>query len=162
MLQELHGVIKRYAMRKKVDINAIPVQNEFYSAGEAREYMQKMVSGIFHHLREQDEKHYSRNVLLILEYIQQHYAENISLQDIAEAVQLSEGHTRKCFKQEIGTTVVDYLTEYRINRAKELIKNGERITSVYEKAGFTSSQYFSYVFKKYEGISPSEYARRLR
>ncbi|MRN27010.1 AraC family transcriptional regulator, partial [Romboutsia ilealis] len=84
------------------------VQNEFYSAGEAREYMQKIVSDIFHHLREQDEKQYSRKVLLILEYIQQHYAENISLQDIAEAVQLSEGHTRKCFKQEIGTTVVDY------------------------------------------------------
>ena len=57
---------------------------------------------------------------------------------------------------------MDYLTEYSINRAKELIKNGERITSVYEKAGFTSSQYFSYVFNKYEGISPSEYARRLR
>lgn len=162
MVQELHGVIKRYAIRKKVDTNVIPAQNEFYSASEAREYTQNMVSEIFKHLREQEEKQYSRNVLLILEYIQQHYAENISLQDIAEAVQLSEGHTRKCFKQEVGTTVVDYLTEYRIKRAKEMINNGERITIVYEKAGFTSSQYFSYVFKKYEGISPSEYARRMR
>lgn len=162
MLLELHGVIRRYGIRKKVDANVFPVQTEFYSVEEAKAYTLELISVVFLHLHEQEENQYSRNVMLILDYIQKHYAENISLQDIAEAVQLSEGHARKCFKQEVGTTVVDYLTEYRIKRAKELIKSGERITSVYEKAGFTSSQYFSYVFKKNEGISPSEYARKIR
>lgn len=159
---DLHGVIRRYAIRRKVDINLLPVQEEFYSVEEVKLYTRESIFTISRHLQEQEKMQYSRNVLLILEYIHKHYAVNLSLQDIAEAVQLSEGHTRKCFKQEVGITVVDYLTEYRIRRAKELIKSGERITNVYEKVGFTSSQYFSYVFKKNEGVSPSEYARKVR
>lgn len=89
-------------------------------------------------------------------YIHVHYAENISVLDIASAVGLSEGHLRKLFRQELDVTPVDYLSDYRIDRAKQLLATGEyRVVDVYRTVGFTSSQYFSNVFKKRVGISPN-------
>ena len=58
--------------------------------------------------------------------------------------------------------MVDYLTEYRIKKAKVLMEKREyKISEIYEKVGFTSSQYFSYVFKKTEGKTPSEYMKSI-
>lgn len=99
---------------------------------------------------------------LCLEYIHKNFEKNISVQDIANAANISEGHLRKCFKNELNITVVDYLTNYRIRRAKKMMKSGEyKISEIYEKVGFTSSQYFSYVFKKIEGVTPSEFLKSL-
>ena len=162
LIVELAGVMKRFARRKKLDENLLPEKTEFWSIEEVQDYMFNLSGEIFKRLHLQEQNQYSKNVIQMLEYIHTNFHKNIALQDIAEAVQLSEGHARKCFKQEVGVTVVDYLTNYRIDRAKEMIRNGERITRVYEKAGFASSQYFSYVFKKNEGISPSEFGRHLR
>lgn len=162
ILLDLQGIIRRFGESVKVDANLILPKSEFISLEEAKEYIMSVIRHIFEYTNAREQSRYSRNVLNIMEFIQKHFQENISLQDIAEAVRLSEGHTRKCFKQETGITVVDYLTDYRIGRAKELMEAGEKITSIFEKVGFASSQYFSYVFKKKEGISPSEYARRLR
>ena len=58
-------------------------------------------------------------------------------------------------------SVVDYLTEYRITQAKHLLREHIRSASeVWKETGFSSAQYFSYVFKKKEGISPRDYQRR--
>lgn len=94
-------------------------------------------------------------------YIREHYTENISVWDIACAVQLSEGHLRKLFRGEVGATIVDYLSDYRIEQAKKLLETGEyRVVDVYRMVGFTSSQYFSNVFKKRVGVSPNVYIGR--
>lgn len=94
-------------------------------------------------------------------YIAAHYAEDISVRHIADAVQLSEGHLRKLFRAEVGATIVDYLGEYRIEQAKRLLSTGDlRVVDVYRMVGFTSSQYFSNVFKKRVGESPNEFIGR--
>lgn len=106
---------------------------------------------------------YSRITLLALTYIHKNYEKNISAQTIADDMNISEGHIRRVFKEEMNLTVADYLTNYRITKAKEFMKKGDiRVTQVYQKVGFTSSQYFSSVFKKNVGISPSEYNRKCR
>lgn len=103
---------------------------------------------------------YSRYTLLAQEYIREHYARDISVADIAAASGVSEGHLRRCFKKEMNVSVVNYLTEYRLGRAKKLMENDKgNIDDIWKKTGFTSGQYFSYVFKKKEGITPRDYMR---
>ncbi|MEI3412064.1 MAG: helix-turn-helix transcriptional regulator [Blautia sp.] len=84
--------------------------------------------------------------------------------DIAEAVGISEGHLRRLFKQELNIKVVDYLMEFRLESAKLLMKNtDENLTEIWSKTGFTSAQYFSYVFKKRkEGMLPKECLKKTR
>lgn len=112
--------------------------------------------------KERREKRYSRHIILAQEYIQNQYSQDISVIDIAEAAGISEGHLRRCFKKEMNINVVNYLADYRLGRAKELMKNGRgNIDEIWKKTGFTSGQYFSYVFKKKEGITPREYMRMI-
>ncbi len=110
--------------------------------------------------QERRENRYSRHTILAQEYIQNNYSRDISVADISEAAGISEGHLRRCFKKEMKVNVVNYLTDYRLNSAKNLMKGGrENIDEIWKKTGFTSGQYFSYVFKKKEGITPRDYMR---
>ena len=71
---------------------------------------------------------------------------------------ISESHFRRVFKIETGIKPMEYLNKYRIEVAKRLLQSGDyRIQDVYEMVGFTTSQYFSTVFKKYTGISPGQF-----
>lgn len=116
----------------------------------------------FQFLKERHEKRYSRNIILALEYIHNNYKKDISVQDIALEVGISEGHLRRCFKTEMSMNVVTYLTEYRLRIAKELMRNKrENVDDIWKKTGFASAQYFSYVFKKNQGMSPREYIKGI-
>jgi two-component system response regulator YesN len=91
-------------------------------------------------------------------YISQHFAEPISLQDVAERVYLSPSHFSRLFKAEMGVTFTEYLTQYRIQKSKILL----RITSlpveiIANNTGFSNSSYFSTTFKRLEGRTPTEY-----
>ena len=106
-------------------------------------------------------KQYSRYVILTQEYIRNFYDQDISIADIAQSVGISEGHLRRCFKNEMNMKLVNYLMNYRIECAKRMMKNSkENIDEIWKKTGFTSGQYFSYAFKKKEGITPREYMRK--
>lgn len=104
-------------------------------------------------------KGYSYKVVAALEYIKEHYFEDsLSTGNIAEITKTSEGYLRKIFKEEVGETLADYLNNFRIERAKEILMDRNiRISDVYMKVGFTSSQYFSTVFKKITNYSPKEF-----
>ncbi|TBL79068.1 response regulator [Paenibacillus thalictri] len=96
----------------------------------------------------------------ILAYIQDHYANpDLSLQDVANEFHLSVSHLSRMFKKEAGTNFNDYRSMVRIEQAKELLCKKYWLTSQ-ETAylvGFTDGKYFSQVFKKYCGMTPSEY-----
>lgn len=106
----------------------------------------------------------SKYVLEALQYIAGHYAdEDISITAIAQELNVSEGHLSHVFKKETGSTVINYLTQYRIHRSLELLKDCRR--KVYEVAaevGYRDVTYFGSTFKKLVGMSPSEYQDRCR
>ena len=106
----------------------------------------------------------SKYVLQALQYIAQHYAdEDISITAVAQELKVSEGHLSHVFKKETGYTVINYLTQYRIHRAMELLRDCRR--KVYEVAGevgYRDVTYFGSTFKKLVGMSPSEYQDRCR
>ncbi len=93
-------------------------------------------------------------------YLHEHYMEAISLDDTARHVGMSKEYLARCFRQEMGITLVTYLNRYRVNQAKALLEAGEwNLTEIALETGFSSSTYFSRVFRQEVGVSPKEYKR---
>ncbi len=97
----------------------------------------------------------------IKEYIDIHFAEKISLDDLSEQFFLSKFHLSREFKRVYGTTVGNYVLGQRITYAKELLRFSDKsIEAIADACGIMDTSYFNKVFKKSEGISPSQYRRR--
>ena len=99
-------------------------------------------------------------VELAKEYMAEHYYENIMLADAAQKVGVSAGYLSTLFKRQLSKGVVDYLNDIRIEHACTYLQQGYLKTyeSAY-KVGFKDEKYFSKVFKKIKGQSPSEYRK---
>jgi YesN/AraC family two-component response regulator len=101
-----------------------------------------------------------RLVRLAMAYLHEHYPESISRWDLAQHVCISEDYLTYCFRQELGTTPMQYLQRYRVNQAKLLLKNSQKsITEIALAVGFTDSGYFSRVFNRQTGMSPEAFRR---
>lgn len=160
-MRTLLHYIADFAERKKIDSDIEERSYSFEDTEETEEMLCTYLNRVFEALNQQKEQQYTRYIQQAIEFIQKNYAQNIAIPDIAEAVNISEGHLRKCFKQETNMKVIDYLTDYRLEKAKKYIEKGEHhLDTVWKKTGFTSAQYFSYVFKKREGMSPRDYMKK--
>lgn len=98
----------------------------------------------------------------ILTYISAHYMEPLSLEDIAGAAHISKSECCRCFKRRLHITPFDYLIKYRIYSAAIMItQNTGRISfsDIAEKTGFNSSSYFNKMFRKYIGLTPSQFRK---
>ncbi|MCS7462058.1 helix-turn-helix domain-containing protein [Paenibacillus doosanensis] len=95
-------------------------------------------------------------------FIQSHYAEDITLQGIAERYHMSESYFSRLFKKQVGTSFLEYVTMIRVRQAKELLANPRlKIYEVSLQAGYQDSRYFSQIFRKYTGETPTEFRKRL-
>lgn len=98
------------------------------------------------------------NIKKICEFIEANYSKKIGLEDVAEVVGYSKYHINRLFKQHMGTTIVDYLIQVRINKAREHLKKGTySIKQISNMIGYSDPNYFTWTFKKIEGISPVKY-----
>lgn len=105
--------------------------------------------------REQSRSHVLQRAIL---FIGQKYKEDISMEQCAEYVNLSPHYFSKLFKQHVGENFIDYITRLRLNEAKVLIAQEHlSLKEVCYEVGYKDPNYFSRVFKKAEGITPSEY-----
>jgi two-component system response regulator YesN len=101
---------------------------------------------------------YSHIVKNSINFIKQNYKKNISLTETAQRLEISHNYLSVIFKQETGINFNTYLTQYRIEQAKELLKTSTmRIYEVAEGVGFSNPYYFSKVFKEYLGMSCKEF-----
>lgn len=104
----------------------------------------------------------SRQVKDILLFIQEHYAEDISLDQIAQTVDLSRTYVSGLFKKETGINLTNYITNFRIEKAKELLRDTNlRSYEIAVQVGFPEESYFSRTFKKVTGESPNAYRKGL-
>nr|WP_145405703.1 response regulator [Paenibacillus xylanexedens] len=98
----------------------------------------------------------------IARYMDAHYQEDLSLQQIAARFYLSREYISRKFKQQFGLNWSEYLGKLRINNAKLLLHNPSlRVAAISEMVGFQDEKYFSKVFKKIEGITPVEYRKTV-
>lgn len=103
------------------------------------------------------------NALLdrVIEYIEKNYDKNITLESAAELVQMSPFYLSKLFKQEKNENFIDYVTEIRIKKAKELLSDPmNSVKSVCFQIGYNDPNYFTRVFKKICGVAPTEYKNK--
>lgn len=100
-------------------------------------------------------------VAQIIRYLDEHYQEKISLDQIAKNMYLSTFYISKIFKSETGDTPINYLIALRMEKAKELMEEspGESIQSIAALVGYEDVYHFSKLFKKHFGVAPSQYKR---
>lgn len=93
-----------------------------------------------------------------IDYISQHYSNSaMSMGDISTALMINQTYLRRMFKEETGKTLSEYITAYRMQKARELITtSGRKLVEVAELVGYNDVSYFSNCFKKHYGISPSQ------
>ncbi|MDO7905934.1 AraC family transcriptional regulator [Paenibacillus sp. JX-17] len=97
-----------------------------------------------------------------LEYIHEHYSEAIKLRDLAAEVNMSEGHFCRFFKHLVQKSPVEYMNHYRILKASKLLENSDmKIVDVALEVGFDHLSYFITIFKKVNGITPSQYRKQF-
>ncbi|WP_066310813.1 response regulator [Bacillus sp. FJAT-29814] len=98
----------------------------------------------------------------IKDFIEENFTKTISLEDAAEYVGISPFYLSKLFKEKFSVNFIDYITQLRVNKAKDLMKNPESsLKEICFNVGYKDPNYFSRVFKKTTGYSPSEYRKRL-
>ena len=95
-------------------------------------------------------------------YMQKHYAEKLTLQEVADACYVSQWHLSKLMNRHTGKSFYDILNSLRIKAAKELLTDpGLRISDIGEKVGYADTAHFAKVFKKLVGMSANEYRNSL-
>lgn len=101
---------------------------------------------------------YSKNIKIMLTFIEEHYMEPITTHDVAQCVYFSPSYANLCFSQECGITIFGYITQYRMEKAKEYLRDtDEQVTRIAELVGYSGKTSFYLAFKRYTGISPTDY-----
>ncbi len=96
----------------------------------------------------------------VQEYLSAHYSERITSEDAAGELFYSQSYFCRIFREVFGVSFLEYLSMYRVSKARELLLKGEMsISEVAEQVGFLELSYFSRRFKHYVGVSPSEYQK---
>lgn len=97
-----------------------------------------------------------------MDYIQEHYADDLSINQLAAQVHVSRSYYTSLFKKISGMTVNQYITNVRIEKAKALLLDYTQVQDVAIKVGYIDRRYFSEVFKKHTGYTPSEFRQNYK
>lgn len=162
LYMSIYCTISRVADEKNISINKI-MGNEYIDIESATEllpvyklnaYIYKLVNKILA-LSNPNNKF---DINLITDYIKNNYTQDIYLEKIATVFNISDKYLSKIFKDRLGIAFHDYLSQIRINKSKEmLLETNLSVIKIGEMVGFSTHSTFFRVFKKNEGISPTQY-----
>ncbi|WP_125604992.1 AraC family transcriptional regulator [Lapidilactobacillus bayanensis] len=103
----------------------------------------------------------SRREKLILQFLEIHYAEKLTLADLAKVLKLSKEQFSRFFRQSFRRSPFQYLIQFRLQKACQLLISGDHtVTEIAEACGFESSNYFARVFKEHFNLSPTEFRQK--
>jgi AraC-like DNA-binding protein len=94
------------------------------------------------------------------EYLEAHFAENPSLDELGAIANLSSFYLLRAFRQQVGLPPHEYLNQVRLRRAKQLLANGGAIAQVSHETGFADQSHFTRQFKRMVGVTPGQYRRK--
>lgn len=103
----------------------------------------------------------AQRIRVMLQYIQSHYTDEIDMAQVAGSAKISISECLRCFHKTIGVTPIQYVKQFRIQKAAELLLSTEkRISSIGAECGFLDISYFAKVFRELKGCTPGEYRNR--
>lgn len=134
---------------------------QFNNIYEVNDYLLDSIDNLFKLLTEKNNS--NKPILNILKFIHENYSNvNLSLEEISKNIFLTPAHICVIFKDNTNTTVNKYITEYRLDKAKDLLKDPSiKMSEIASKVGYRDGNYFAKTFKKEVGYSPSEYRRKF-
>jgi two-component system response regulator YesN len=171
----LHNIRAYFIILLNIVVNAYPVEdrNELAINGadplqllfleETTERLEGIIVTVIMRMCEQVKKqqrsHASRLAEQILQYINQAHADNmLTLSSVANKFFITPSYLSTFFKENVGDTFLNYLTHFRIDKAKELLRSTNlSMTEIATRVGYASSNNFARIFKKIEQITPTQY-----
>ena len=103
----------------------------------------------------------SELIVKVKDYISKNYMKDILVDDIAGYVFLNSSYLCTVFKREVGTTIVNYITNYRLNKAMEFLERKDiKIADIAKKVGYNNISYFNSIFRQKIGLTPNQYRKR--
>ena len=129
---------------------------------EVNQYVDEIILNIINKMKREQDGITHDSIRNLIGYIEEHYNEDISLNQLAEMLNMSPVYLSALFKEETGISYVKYLTEIRMKKAKELLSQGHLVYEVCEMVGYPNYRYFCDLFKKRTGMTPNEYKVTVR
>lgn len=152
-LREIGIVLEKQHPIQKIEAEI----SEIFHIDQLRTWLNDKIDCILDNRLWYENIRHKQAVEFLIDYIHEHYAEDITLLELSEKVHLSRNYLSEIFKKATGDTFNDYLTRVRMEKARSLLWEGKYlIYEVAEKVGYKNVPYFSHLFKKYTGHSPSE------
>lgn len=126
--------------------------------GDLKVWFADRLSAVYRQLHFEEENQGNSMIKKAKEYIRKNYCWDISLDDVSRNMNLTPYYFSKLFRQETGSTFMEYLTGLRIDKAKQLLRNQElSIKEIGISVGYSDPNYFSRIFKKVQGVTPTEF-----
>jgi two-component system response regulator YesN len=151
------AVVKQWL--QNTDVKQVLVDIYSYSSSkELTEHCQKLLGDLTLCIANRKKKFVTSPVEIVVRYVEEHYAESITLNMMAEIVYLSPSYLSSLFKSKQGKSFIDFLTEKRMEKAKSLLLySDEKIQAISDSTGFTNIRHFNRVFKTMTNRTPSEF-----
>lgn len=129
------------------------------SVAQTRQYIEQLLQAAIELRNRVAKNRYGDVVNDAIRYIEDNYADSeLSLNMLASHVRFSPNHLSTIFSQQTGQTFIHFLTEYRMNKAKEMLRcTSKKSSEVAYDVGYKDPHYFSYLFKKTQGMTPTQY-----
>lgn len=135
-----YGEIKQLRTNEEIRLYMLETFREFATGIDAAEHLSQ-----------------NKTISSLLNYINDHYTEDIGLTELADYAKMNPAYLSMLFKDFVGMSYIKYLTKIRLDKAKELLRGGVKVTEVSERVGYKDYRYFSQVFKKNEQMTPNKY-----
>lgn len=103
-----------------------------------------------------------KSIVKVREYLDENYHKDITLDEMAEMVNINPTYLSMLFKEQVGTTYIKYLTNVRLEKAKKLLNEGYKVKEVSEMVGYHNSRHFSELFKKTIGLTPDQFKGKTK
>ena len=165
-LFELYTALSKAALGSGVSLNKIltsgldPLDdlNRALTLEDLAVWLRKVIDHFFSIAPTASPPSYSPLVEKAVNYIDIHYAEKLTLRDVAGSVHINESYLSKLFKKETGVGFTDYLNNLRIRKSTELLETTDlNLLEIAGRVGFDDQSYFTKVFKKITGKTPKQY-----
>lgn len=163
-------IVSRAAIRGGMsDVDALALSDSYIQKCEAFNSFEAITNLQFRMVSDYTERVHrlrvvnspSKLVTDVTNYVQQHIAETITTEDIASHIYISRPHLSKKFKEQTGENLIDFILREKCEEAKRLLSYTDRsLSSISNYLSFSSQSHFARTFKKYVGISPSEYREK--